>query len=245
MENSIFVRKCLTWCRSLRKTVNSGRNGIFFFILNHIKNLNIMKRINYYKGQKLNNLTFIEELPKRNGRRYAKFMCYCGNEFVTEIGSIRRGNTTSCGCYQIKQLTTHGLTSHPLYKVWVGMKGRCLNRNDKAYNNYGDRGITICKKWTEDFLEFYNWSIKNGYLRNLTVERINNDNGYFPENCTFITNGEQAYNRRSTILTWKKVNEIREIKKNNPQILQREIADIYGVNKKTIWKILSNNSWKV
>ena len=200
--------------------------------------------IEYQKGEKINELTFIKELPPKNKSRRALFQCFCGNIFITHIGAVRSGNTLSCGCYKINKLmirnTTHGLTKHPLHKVWGSIKDRCLNINAKAFKNYGGRGITICKKWEYNFKIFYDWSIQNGYKKGLTIERIDNDKGYFPENCTFATRAEQSHNTRATKLTWEKVNEIRSLK---GKIYQCEIANIYGVNGSCIQRIFNNNTW--
>lgn len=205
-------------------------------------------KIIYKKGQDVNGLTFLKEMPKRNNRR-ALFQCHCGKEFIAYIGNIRSGAIMSCGCYRKEQLrikrTTHGLSSHLLYSLLANMKARCYNKNDIGFKYYGGRGITVCREWKDNFKVFYNWAIINGYKKGLTIERIEVNGNYTPVNCTFIPNAEQAYNRRTTKLTWVGVKEVRKMKQSNPQILLCEIAAIYGVTQGTISRILSNKAWVV
>lgn len=90
---------------------------------------------------------------------------------------------------------THGLSLTRIYKCWADMKQRCLNKKHKWYPKYGGRGITVCDEWLE-FPAFYEWAIANGYSDNLTIERIDNDKGYYPGNCKWATQQEQSMNKR-------------------------------------------------
>lgn len=104
----------------------------------------------------------------------------------------------------------HNMTKkHPLYRVWCTMKERCNNKNNNKYKNYGGRGIKVCDEWQKDFTIFYNWAISNGYEKGLTIERINVNGNYCPENCTWITAKEQCYNKQNTIKVFYKNNEIK------------------------------------
>lgn len=90
---------------------------------------------------------------------------------------------------------THGLTNTRLYKIFTNMKQRCYNSNDPKYKFYGGKGITICNDWLENFQSFYDWAMDNGYKENLTIDRINSDNGYSPDNCRWISMLENIKHR--------------------------------------------------
>src|SRR5690606_10465631 len=95
--------------------------------------------------------------------------------------------------------TTHGLRDHKLYGVWRSMKQRCTQKSHYAYKDYGGRGIKICDEWIDDFKAFYDWSMSNGYEEGLTIDRINNDDGYSPENCRWTTMRVQNTNKRNVL----------------------------------------------
>ena len=91
---------------------------------------------------------------------------------------------------------THGMTGSRMYMSWSGMKCRCFNKKNPAYNHYGGRGITVCDEWKQDFMNFYNWSIENGYTDELTIDRINNNGNYEPSNCRWTDMTQQIVNQR-------------------------------------------------
>lgn len=93
---------------------------------------------------------------------------------------------------------THGLGKPPLYSHWVNMKTRCFNKNNPKYKDYGARGITICEEWL-DFKVFYEWAMSHGYAEGLSIERIDVDGNYCPDNCKWITMSEQAKNKRTNV----------------------------------------------
>lgn len=164
-----------------------------------------MKKTNHTIGEKINNLELLEEMPLyrfKNGdsKRMFKFKCFCGNEFISMLSSVKSGNTKSCGCHNIKmikqRMTKHLLSNHPLFKVWANIIRRVEVCKDKSYINYGGRGIYMCDKWRNDFKDFYDWCINNGYKKGLTIDRINNDGNYEPSNCRFTNRHIQVINRR-------------------------------------------------
>ncbi len=102
-----------------------------------------------------------------------------------------------------------------LYQVWISMRQRCYNPNDKRYANYGGRGIQVCDPWNKHYYEFETWAAESGYQEGLTLERIDNDGDYCPENCKWVTWEEQRLNKQNTIYTSSGVPALLECKKNN------------------------------
>jgi hypothetical protein len=92
----------------------------------------------------------------------------------------------------------HGKSNTRLYTIFEGMKNRCYNSNTPKYKNYGGRGIRVCEEWLNDFMNFYNWAMENGYSDNLTIDRKDVDGDYCPTNCRWITDKEQRFNRTDT-----------------------------------------------
>ena len=149
-------------------------------------------------GNKYGKLTVIKFDHSNDGNSYWLCKCECGKETVARGSHLKTGNTKSCGCLSNTRNVKHNLTYTRLYKTWTNMKGRCYNKKDKNYKHYGGRGIKICDEWRNNFINFYNWSITHGYRDDLTIDRIDVNGNYEPENCRFITIKEQQSNKRNS-----------------------------------------------
>ena len=142
-------------------------------------------------------LTLIERLP--GGQKWL-CQCDCGNTVATQISNgSRQCNSCANGVRgNLKHGHNTGGKPDRIYRIWIGIKSRCHNPHDTGYSWYGDRGVTVCEEWREDFNSFYDWAMKNGYSDELTIDRIDNDGDYEPNNCRWIPMKEQSRNKRHT-----------------------------------------------
>lgn len=161
-------------------------------------------------GKKFYYLLVLNKTRKdKNGHWYWKCKCDCGN--IKEIlGShLIQGNVKSCGCYNSKRASKFCkdktiIPNKRIMYIWQSIKQRCYNQKSISYKNYGAKGIKICDEWKNNPKLFYTWSIKNGYRDDLTIDRINSDKDYCPENCRWVDWKTQMRNtNRNVIITYK------------------------------------------
>lgn len=123
--------------------------------------------------------------------------CDCGNVVLVRASQLKRldnKGTKSCGCLKS---SANNHSKERLYRIWFDMKRRCYDNKNVNFSNYGKRGITICNEWKSDYLVFKQWSMKNGYSKNLSIDRINVNGNYCPENCRWANAELQARNTRT------------------------------------------------
>ncbi|MGX8701543.1 hypothetical protein [Caproiciproducens sp.] len=156
-------------------------------------------------GKTFGRLTVIDRANNdKRGKAQWICQCECGNIKTILADSLTSGKTKSCGCFRKETAPhnnspKHGMSRTRLWTIWCAMKSRCYNRKNVAYKDYGGRGITVCNEWLHDFHCFQIWAFRNGYLDNLTIDRIDCNGNYEPQNCKWSTYEEQENNRRNTI----------------------------------------------
>lgn len=159
------------------------------------------------RGQRFGHLTVVSKSDRRSGSNPVwKCICDCGNTSEVIQENLLSNHTTSCGCKSSRnsigtRSRTHGMSNTRLYFVWGAMKNRCLNPKVDMYPNYGGRGITICTEWLESFQVFHDWTVGSGYdadadFGDCTIDRIDNDDNYYPKNCRWVDMKTQANNKK-------------------------------------------------
>lgn len=188
-------------------------------------------------GQRYGRLVVVAETPERKDPRRRYWVCRCDCGALTTVCSsdLSGGNTISCGCRKRTVIgetaRTHGLRKHPVYGLWAAMVARCTKPRNSAYRLYGGRGITVCERWRNFayFLQDMGEPPEGG-----TLDRIDNDGPYSPENCRWATTKQQCNNRRSSV--W--------LSFNGETRTEAEWADLMGIHKGTLWNRL-NRGWTV
>lgn len=178
--------------------------------------------------------------PVKRIRKRLALECPACKQHVTRagFGSVK---AETCGCVGHEK---HGLTSgpkkHPIYLVWHGIRTRCLNKNNDAWERYGGRGIKICKQWN-DPVKFYKWAISNGWKPGLFLDRRNNDGNYCPSNCRWVTVLDSNRNR-SICITLQQAKIVHALLDAN--INERTIVKTTGVKLWTVRNIRDGVCWR-
>lgn len=190
------------------------------------------RRLENLIGQKFGRLVVIS---RASDNRYTKWhcKCECGNECDVLANNLKKGHTQSCGCFReetrIANKLEHGYTGTRIYDVWCKIKGRCYQINNPSYIRYGGRGIVMCDEWRDNPVSFIEWAYANGYDENAkygetTIDRIDNNKGYSPDNCRIANETVQSNNRRTN----------RRITYNGETHTVAEWARILNVNRQTL-----------
>lgn len=199
------------------------------------------------------NYIFVKERIGSNKWKEPTFLCVCtrcGSEFVAKSSAIRYGKVKSCGCEYKQQVSDrmkeyflayqhpnykHGDSHTRLFGIWSSMKERCLNQNNKRFHQYGGRGIVVCDEWVNDYGAFKDWAIQNGYQDSLTLDRIDVNGNYAPDNCRWVSWEVQQNNRRNN----------RILSFNGKTQTMAEWSKELGIKEKTLSQRLNTYHWSV
>ena len=190
-------------------------------------------------GHKFGKLVVVEKINDKNQRVKYKCKCNCGNIVLVDSYNLRHGIANPCDCSQKKQngvynaAYKHGGSKTRLYSIWQGMLNRCRNPNVNRYDHYGGRGISVCNDWN-DFVAFQNWALSNGYSAELSIDRIDVNGDYCPENCRWVDTQTQSNNKTTS----------RIIEFNGECHNVAEWSIITGINRGTIQSRLQRG-WSV
>jgi hypothetical protein len=179
-------------------------------------------------GQRFGLLTVLADASAGHRYQMVRCQCDCGNVTVIRKSRLyeRTGKQLACGCLRGRH-TKHNDSNSKLYRVWDSMLRRCRNSSHKAFHNYGGRGITVCNEW-HDYRCFKQWADHSGYGEGLTIDRIDNDGSYCPENCRWATPKQQQNNRRCCVY----------IENDGKRLTVTEWSELLGVPRHTVRKHL-------
>lgn len=203
-----------------------------------------MSKVDYsIVGERFGRLTVLElDHVSGHGNSYWRCRCDCGTIKTIARFHLMNGHATSCGCYKKERATIHGQYYSPVYNNWNSMKERCTDPKHAEYDRYGGRGIGICDEWL-DVRNFNSWATENGYAPGLTLDRIDGDQGYSPENCRWVDWYVQQNNRSNnrhvtyngvthTVAEWARILDVKyatllqRINKGNMRDFERYLEEL-------------------
>lgn len=181
-------------------------------------------------GKRFGRLIVLSQFVK-NKTRFAHCKCDCGKEFDTRCYHLKTGKTKSCGCLLEEWRNKNNrIYKKALYRIFKSMKDRCFNKSNKRFMNYGGRGISVCGEWSGSYANFEKWALKNGYKNGMSIERIDVNGNYCPENCKWIEFSEQANNKTNSF----KIEYKGEIK------TLRDWCKLFNLSYKGVWYRVKN-----
>jgi hypothetical protein len=191
-------------------------------------------------GNKYGKLLVINREGRNKSNKITwKCRCDCGKEVIVTGNNLKNGHTQSCGCLHkeadLRKAKRNNMSETKLGKAWYNMIYRATSPKNREAHRYLNRGITVCDEWRDSFESFVKWSMDNGYADNLSLDRINNNKGYSPDNCRWVNQLTQVRNRENTIYL-----EYKGEKKT-----LKEWADILGIKYQTLFNRLRDSKWDV
>lgn len=192
------------------------------------KEIRQKEELNKDLGKKYGKLTVIEIIKPKKGNTKWRCKCDCGNEYIGIGKYIKYGNIKSCGCIA-RELQENAIVYKRIYKIFIGMIERCYNPNNKNFKNYGGRGIKVCEEWKKNPRKFIDWAYKNGYNEKAkrgecTIDRIDVNGNYEPNNCRWVDMKIQSKNKRRSGRIGKKYNIY------GKEMTLKEIKEKYGIS---------------
>ena len=191
-------------------------------------------------GQRFGRLVVIERAENKGKQSAWICDCDCGNSRAFFQNNLLRGTSKSCGCLQKELLSerkrTHGgwANKEPLYEVWHGIRRRCDCVTDQHYPDYGGRGISYCEDWN-DYGKFREWAMSSGYAKGLSINRIDNNGNYEPDNCEWTTSKIQQNNRRCNVV----------FELDGELLTLKQIAEKYLINYQTLYSRVQKSGWPI